>query len=232
MRTSEQIDKIAEALAKAQGEMRNPEKNKTATIPMKSGGKYSYDYADLPHTFDTVRAALAKHGLSHTCVIEPDTANTTVFLTMLMMHASGQWIQSSLTFPSSNDPKQIAALITYYRRYLFTAITGLAADDDFDSVPEDEAATYTPREAKPRAAPAKKAPTPKIKEGTPGAFIPSVGKFEGVRLGDVPIPELKAYMETSFEAFFKSGKTPDELPPNYRDLYQAAQSILDHEGGR
>lgn len=143
MRTSDQIDKIAEALAKAQGAMANPEKNQKAVIPHKNGGgSHEYNYADLPITIDTARKALADNGLSHTFgIIE---AVDHALCCYRLMHSSGQWMESSLRLPESDNIKSFAANLTYLRRYLFTALIGVAAEDDLDSEPE-KGATYGAR---------------------------------------------------------------------------------------
>jgi len=143
MRTSQEIDKIADALAKAQGEMKNPEKNQTAKIPTKAGGSYQYNYADLPHTLDTIRVSLAKHGLSHTSGVDAHQEGVVLFVRL--MHTSGQWLESNFGLPHSGDPKSAAANITYFRRYLLTALVGVAADDDLDSEPEAPQAKYQDR---------------------------------------------------------------------------------------
>ena len=57
-----EFDKIAAALAKAQAEMTNPPKTKTATIIHKNGGgRHSYQYADLADVLDHVRGPLTKN---------------------------------------------------------------------------------------------------------------------------------------------------------------------------
>lgn len=133
MKTSEQIDKLAEALSKAQGSFQNPEKNKTATIPMKAGGKYSYDYADLPESLNVTRKALSENGLSHLCTVSYIGDEGIPMLLGRLLHSSGQWVESEFLLPNSPDPKLIAASMTYGRRYLFNALTGIAADDDIDA---------------------------------------------------------------------------------------------------
>ena len=130
MKTSENTNTISEALAKCQKVLRNPEKDCTATIPMKSGGKYSYKYASLPSIYDGCREALAANGLSHFAALIKQGDKD--FLEMRLSHSSGQWIESQYELPIMNDPKQRAAEITYGRRYLFTALIGIAADEDTD----------------------------------------------------------------------------------------------------
>lgn len=134
MKTSEQIDQISEALATAQGEIKNPEKSKTAKIPMKAGGSYSYNYADLPSMIDCVRQAMAKNGLSHFASLE--NLDNYLSLSMRIAHKSGQWIESSVPIFKWSDEKHLASQVTYYRRYLFQSLIGIAGDDDLDGEPE------------------------------------------------------------------------------------------------
>jgi hypothetical protein len=144
MRTSEQIDKIAEALSKAQGEFINPEKNKVAKIPTKAGGSYSYAYADLPEIFNSTRKALCSNQLSHTTGLR--YAPSIVLLIGRLMHSSGQWIESEYEISRNTDPKILAASMTYGRRYVITALLGIAADEDTDEAPEGE---YDDKDKKP-----------------------------------------------------------------------------------
>ncbi len=138
------MDKLGAALSKAQGKIRNPEKNKTVTITTKDGRKYTYPYADLPTCYDATRDALAENELSHVCVITHDERGS--FLVMRLMHSSGQWIESEFALPAHRvDEKTLAASITYGRRYLFCALVGLAAEEDTDSQPENDTAYYTER---------------------------------------------------------------------------------------
>lgn len=143
MNTSESIDQLCKALAAAQSEFINPEKNKTAKIRTKDGGSYSYNYADLPSMIESSRKALAKAGLSHcsTMVDSPDA----LYVTMRLMHESGQWIESHIPVRSWSDEKNLAAQVTYYRRYLYQSLIGVAADEDLDGTPDIEGATYTDR---------------------------------------------------------------------------------------
>ena len=143
MKTSEQINELATALAKAQGEMRNPEKNKTANIPTKAGGKYSYNYADLPSTFDCVRSVLSSNGIAHVASTAFVGSNYTLF--SRLVHTSGQWIEAEWPLPSGDDPKILAASITYGTRYLFNSLVGISGDDDTDSTPESSESVYAPR---------------------------------------------------------------------------------------
>src|SRR5436305_8580765 len=65
-RSSETIGAIAAALAKAQGELTNPEKSLTATIrsPFPREGDRSFRYASLASGLDIVRKSLGQHEIA------------------------------------------------------------------------------------------------------------------------------------------------------------------------
>jgi ERF superfamily. len=58
------IDKVSAAFAKAQGDFKELAKNRVAKVPMKSGGHYSYKYADLHDVMLSVRDALKANELA------------------------------------------------------------------------------------------------------------------------------------------------------------------------
>lgn len=122
---SEQIDKLAEALAKAQGVMRAAQK--ASTNPAFKGAKY----ADLASVIDALREPLSSNGLAYTQLVSQ--ADGAVTVETVLMHVSGQWVSSELALrPVKADAQGIGSAITYGRRYALAAIVGLAADDDDD----------------------------------------------------------------------------------------------------
>lgn len=130
MKTSESIANITKALAAAQGEIKNPPCDKLVTVQHKSGGKHSFKYAQLPTCYDVTRAALSKNGLAHfTAQVEIEGG---IKITCRLAHESGEWIESSMPLPHQADPKLMAGNLTYYRRYLFNGLVGIAGDDDLD----------------------------------------------------------------------------------------------------
>lgn len=123
------------ALAKASGEFAAIAKNRTVKIPTKSGGSYAFRYADLEAVIAATRPALSKNGLT---VLQPLMQNDkSVTLTTMLVHANGGMLKSSMPVPGieGKDPKEYGALITYLRRYMLTALLGVAADDDLDDQP-------------------------------------------------------------------------------------------------
>ena len=122
MRTSEQINELATALAKAQGEMKNATFNRT-------NPHFKSKYADLAQIRDTVTPALSKHGLA--LVQGTDTTETGVVVVTRLIHTSGQWMESR--FPIAYDkPQVMGSSYSYARRYSAAAICSIASEEDDD----------------------------------------------------------------------------------------------------
>ena len=131
MKSSDQVDKLAEALAQAQAKFGIPPKDKTARVQMKNGGTYTYKYAALASVIAAVRAGLSEVGIA--------SNHATVFAGMDMTvitrltHKSGQWMQTEwmATLPDKL-PQTAGSAQTYGMRYGLCAICGIAPDDDDD----------------------------------------------------------------------------------------------------
>jgi hypothetical protein len=122
MNTSETINEIAGALAKAQAEIQNVVKD--AKNP-----HFKSDYATLDAITDTVRPVFAKHGLA--VVQMPSYADGIVTVETLLTHSSGQWIRGATAAPIAKaDPQGVGSACTYLRRYSLAAIAALAQTDD------------------------------------------------------------------------------------------------------
>jgi hypothetical protein len=135
-RSSETIGTIAAALAKAQGELVNPEKTLTATImsPFPCEEAKVFRYASLASGLDIVRKNLSAHEIAtiQTTAIEDDQ----IRLTTLLAHASGEWISSIwpvCAVAETASPHRLGAALTYARRYALFALVGLAGEDDLDA---------------------------------------------------------------------------------------------------
>ena len=122
LQTSEKIDALAGALAKAQAEMGGAVKD--AANPF-----FKSKYADLASVRDACLPALTKHEL---CVIQgPSAAGSTVAVETMLAHSSGQWIRETLTATAKDEsPQAIGSTITYLRRYGLQSIAGVAPEDD------------------------------------------------------------------------------------------------------
>src|ERR1700682_5927559 len=95
-RSSESIGAIAAALAKAQGELTNPEKSLTATIrsPFPREADLTFRYASLASGLALVRKSLGQHEIATVQTTAIDQATGQIQLTTLLAHASGEWISS------------------------------------------------------------------------------------------------------------------------------------------
>lgn len=128
-----ELAKLYAALAAAQGAFKPIEKNRQVQIQMKSGGKYNFRYADLEEILTKTRPALAANGLS--LIQRMELRPEGQMLICALMHAEGGIVESTAMIPSArqlDDPKAFGASVTYFRRYMVTAILGVAADDDLD----------------------------------------------------------------------------------------------------
>ena len=122
MRTSEQINEIAGALAKAQGEIDNAAKD--AKNP-----HFKTSYADLASVRDAVREPLSKHGIAVVQGVRSSTDGVEV--ETMLVHSTGQFFAETLMIPvGKRDAQSIGSAISYGRRYSLMAILGVAADDD------------------------------------------------------------------------------------------------------
>lgn len=153
--SSERIGAIAAALAKAQADLINPEKNLEATIrsPFPREEDRRFRYASLASGLDIVRKALSQQEIATLQTTRFEQVTGQIHLTTLLAHASGEWISSDLPVCASKDveaPHRLGAALTYARRYALFALVGIAGEDDLDA---PDLATSTPAATAPQAAP-------------------------------------------------------------------------------
>ena len=131
-RSSETIGAIATALAKAQAELSNPEKTRTATIADKNGER-TFRYASLASGLDIVRKCLGQHEIAVMQTTAIDQGQ--IALTTLLVHASGEWVSSLWPVCPAGEPSaQVkGAALTYARRYGLFTLVGIAGEDDLDA---------------------------------------------------------------------------------------------------
>ena len=137
-RSSESIGAIAAALAKAQGELTNPEKSLVATIRPDGSGQAerSFRYAPLSSGLDIVRKTLSQHEIATVQTTAIDQTIGIVNLTTVLAHSSGEWIASDwpvCTIGETTTPHRMGAALTYARRYALFTLVGIAGEDDLDA---------------------------------------------------------------------------------------------------
>src|SRR6185295_9884387 len=103
--TSEQINELVGALAKAQGEMDN--------APMLSENPhFRSKYADLASIRNATVPHLAKNGLALFQSISAVNGSGLLLVTRLA-HSSGQWVESAYPIPLDSKPHIMGSAITY-----------------------------------------------------------------------------------------------------------------------
>jgi hypothetical protein len=137
-RSSESIGAIAAALAKAQGELINPEKSLTATIrsPFPRETDRTFRYASLASGLDIVRKALGKHEIAAVQTTAIDHEAGLIRLTTVLAHSSGEWVSSDWPVCPVGEtaaPHKMGAALTYARRYSLFTLVGIAGEDDLDA---------------------------------------------------------------------------------------------------
>lgn len=145
VRRSLTIAQLAAAMAKAQGELKNPPKDSV-------NPHFKSRYADLATVRDAVVPVFARNGLA---VIQlPCEMDDAPALTTLVTHTSGEWLETTIRLrPGKLDPQGVGSALTYARRYALQSVAGVAAEDDDDgNAGSRPAAKAEP--AKPAAQPA------------------------------------------------------------------------------
>jgi hypothetical protein len=128
MQKSENINELAAALSQFQGDVPLIPKDKEVSF-VHGGQATRYKYADLATINDKIKAPLKATGLSVSQIV------TDTHLYTLLMHSSGQYLQSQIALKTAYEAKlkDFGTQLTYLRRYALCAILGLAADEDDDA---------------------------------------------------------------------------------------------------
>jgi len=112
------------ALAKTQSEMETASKDSV-------NPHFRSKYSTLASMMSASRPYLSKNGL---CVIqELSYSDGKSYLTTTLAHSSGQFRSSKMIIPSSEGKIQtLGSYITYLKRYMYAAATGVVSADDLD----------------------------------------------------------------------------------------------------
>jgi hypothetical protein len=154
MTSSETTATLCAALVAAQGALK----------PIAKDGKnpaFRSRYATLDGIMETVRPALAAHGLAVVQgVVHPETGEggrlVGIMVETRLVHTSGEWLASVVPVPvAKGDAHGLGSALSYGRRYGISALLALSTDEDDDG----NAAAKAPP-AKPQAKPAPAAPAP------------------------------------------------------------------------
>jgi hypothetical protein len=191
------IGKLSSALSKFQSEVEQPKKSQVAKVPMKSGGSYSYRYADLADCIRVAQPLLLKHELA---VIQTvNTGKGWVSVRTIVSHGSGEFILDVVTLPVGDDkPQSYGSAITYARRYGYCAPLGISPDEDEDgNIAQD-------------------AKQPEAKQRPQGE------KQQGSAPAPVPIPISEKQVKRLFAIASQRGWTEQEVANFVKTNYKVA----------
>ena len=182
MKRSESIAELATALAAAQ--VNFGAVGKTGKNPM-----FKSDYSTFDDIIGAARKPLSDAGLSYVQML--DALDGAPALTTTLMHASGEWIESTTPVVSisgnrgTNEVQAFGSTLTYMKRYALAAMLGMASDED------DDGASAQPRKQPSRPTqrtPAQQNGPPPMNEppqdaDEQGAAEPSAPYLDVVELG-------------------------------------------------
>lgn len=124
---------FAQAMAAFQRECPSIKKTSTAKIATRSGGSFSYTYADLDEIASVVNPILARHGLSYSFDSKLDKEFLTCICTV--RHVNGHSVPSTFTLPTANESamsaqQKVGAALTFAKRQSLSAALGITTSDE------------------------------------------------------------------------------------------------------
>tara|TARA_B110000879_G_scaffold23607_1_gene31052 strand:- start:706 stop:1317 length:612 start_codon:yes stop_codon:yes gene_type:complete len=145
MKQSESITDLATALCLAQAEMGGAIKDSNNPF-------FKSSYADLTSVIKVIKEPFAKYGLSFVQLPVTSAGGNGVGVSTMLMHKSGQWLQSEYLLPMDKvTPQGAGSAITYARRYALQSLVGIPSVDD-----DSELAMYRNEPAPVEPPPAKR----------------------------------------------------------------------------
>jgi hypothetical protein len=175
-----EVSELFTALAKAQAEFVEMDRDSEVKFEDKRGGKRDFKYASLAEVLASVRPALNKHGI---VILQPFDGDKVV--TILALGAARIEVDTAL--PAWNNVQDMGSALTYIKRYQLKSLLGVNDGEDDDG----NAASGTGKvpEPRPRATPpaVKPADAPKAGELQPDTKrrIADLGKAIGFTLDEL-----------------------------------------------
>jgi hypothetical protein len=123
--TPESLGELFAALAAAQGEFQPIVKDSTASVQMKAGGSYKFDYAGLDVVIAATQPALSKHGLAFMQLLTESTVHT-------VLAKGGARIESVIGFQGCANAQEFGSKVTYLKRYARLSILSVFPQDEDD----------------------------------------------------------------------------------------------------
>lgn len=132
MNSSESINELAAALAKARLTFGAITKSRTVTV-VTAKGNYGFAYAPLETILEAITRPLAENGLSLLQGVRARDVRGEVLATRLI-HSSGQWLENETPIVSGqgSGPQAYGSSLTYSARYGIRTLLVLSTDEDDD----------------------------------------------------------------------------------------------------
>ena len=209
---SNDIENLMNALAAAQGEFPEIERNRTVKVVPRSGGAgYSFKYATFSAILTAVRKPLSKNGLAFTQVISHDSVGGFYVLTTSLHHGN-EYISSKVPLiAEGGSNQQFGSALTYMKRYAFAAILGIAADEDDDGNTAD-GNTITELQEKP------KAPKPPAADPISTGTAPVTKAAEAFSANKIDVPLLEDESASDWMSWGKAFVAMAKSAPNLVEL--------------
>lgn len=223
MDKSQEINELILALSRAQGEFQ--------AVPFDAANPFLHNrYASLGSVIETAKEILSNHQLVVTQTVT--SAGNSVGVTTMLAHSSGQWICDTVSLPLSDEKgkslAQVAgSVVTYLRRYAYSSILGLYADEDTDgSEPEkkptpkaeNKKPVVTPTIAETKSDPQKQQETTPSQESTDSEKVVWFDKTNKPADGLLDIKNINGIME-KFVGPDKKFTAPAHLKNHLRKHY-------------
>ena len=160
---SEEINELATALSKAQGEF-------TAVPKGDENPFFKSKYAGLPDVVKVAAPILSQNGLAISQFICQSELGEDLLKTYLL-HSSGQFIEHSMRMHLGKlDSQGMGSATTYARRYSYMSVLGLVADEDDDGQGAQNASGPSPSNGSRSQAPGQgRSSAPANRRGSQGA---------------------------------------------------------------
>jgi hypothetical protein len=151
---SADVGALMQALAKAQGQIGEIERDRTVKVQPRSGGQpYEFKYATLSAIIKGVKKALSDNGIAYTHVMTFEPQERLYYLTT-SLHYENQFISSVVPLIIMSEGNQpFGSSLTYMKRYCLAALVGVAADEDDDANAADGNEVKEMKAKPPKAAP-------------------------------------------------------------------------------
>ncbi len=169
MKTSDTINELGAALAKAQACM-------GPAIKGKRNPHFRSSYADLSAVVEAIREPFTAAGLAWVQAPSVDAGTGLVTVSTRILHTSGQWLEASVSaMPGRGgkpdlSPQAVGSAVTYLRRYGLQALAGIPSADDDGEAAQGRRSAPRPQQRPQRQAPAPApapAPSPIARSGLP-----------------------------------------------------------------